>query len=250
MSQMSLILSGVSISIKQKSLVQNIHCQLETGQLVGLLGTNGAGKTSLLRAIAGLMIYSGNILFNQTVMKTLHRADYAKQVAYLAQKQQIHWALSAEQIIGLGRLPHLSRWQTLSALDERIIIATMQQTETLDFASRPITELSGGEQARVLLARAMAVQAPILLADEPVTSLDPYHQLRVMELLQRYAQQGNLVIAVLHDFNLAARFCQQILLLHQGQLIAQGSPQQVLTADNLMTVYQLSRQDLNLTFRI
>ncbi|MEK7991616.1 MAG: ABC transporter ATP-binding protein [Thiotrichaceae bacterium] len=242
---MSLVLSEVSISIKQKSLVQNINCQLETGQLIGLLGTNGAGKTSLLRAMAGLMIYSGKISFNQAVMKTLHRADYAKQVAYLAQKQQIHWALSVEQIIGLGRLPHLSRWQSLSALDEKIIASTMQQTETLDFASRPITELSGGEQARVLLARAMAVQAPILLADEPVTSLDPYHQLRVMELLQRYAQQGNLVIAVLHDFNLAARFCQQILLLHQGQLIAQGSPQQVLTADNLMTVYQLSQQDLN-----
>jgi len=242
---MSLVLSEVSISIKQKSLVQNINCQLETGQLIGLLGTNGAGKTSLLRAMAGLMIYSGKISFNQAVMKTLHRADYAKQVAYLAQKQQIHWALSVEQIIGLGRLPHLSRWQSLSALDEEIITTTMQQTETLDFASRPITELSGGEQARVLLARAMAVQAPILLADEPVTSLDPYHQLRVMELLQRYAQQGNLVIAVLHDFNLAARFCQQILLLHQGQLLAQGSPQQVLTADNLMTVYQLSQQDLN-----
>ncbi|WP_353572491.1 ABC transporter ATP-binding protein [Candidatus Albibeggiatoa sp. nov. BB20] len=242
---MSLVLRRLSVSIKQKTLVQNINCQLDAGQLIGLLGTNGAGKTSLLRAIAGLTAYSGVMLLNQVAMNTVHRADYAKKIAYLAQKHPIHWALSVEQVVALGRLPYLSRWQTLSTLDQEIILRTMQQTETLDFAQRPITELSGGEQARVLLARAMAVQAPVLLADEPVTSLDPYHQLRVMELLRQYAQQGHLVIAVLHDFNLAARFCQKIILLHQGQLVTQGEPQQVLTPNNLMNVYQLTQQDLD-----
>ncbi|MCV6636854.1 ABC transporter ATP-binding protein [Candidatus Albibeggiatoa sp. nov. NOAA] len=242
---MTLALRGLSVVVKQKYLVQDVNCELNTGQLIGLLGTNGAGKTSLLRAMAGLVNYSGSLQFNQTLLSKLTRTEYAKQVAYLAQKQPVHWALSVEQVVGLGRIPHLSSWQTLTSTDQDIIYQMMQQTETIDFAKRPVTELSGGEQARVLLARAMAVQAPILLADEPVTSLDPYHQLRVMELLQQYAEQGHLVIAVLHDFNLAARFCQQILLLNQGQLVAQGTPQQVLTANNLMQVYQLSQQDLS-----
>lgn len=243
---MKLTLRQLSVTIQRKTLVQNINCQLHSGQLIGLLGTNGAGKTSLLKAIAGLIHYSGEMQFNQTLAKTLTRADYAKQVAYLAQKQSVHWALSVEQIVQLGRLPHLSAWQTLSLADKAIVQSVMQQTNTIDFAMRPITELSGGEQARVLLARAMAVQAPILLADEPVTSLDPYHQLRVMELLKHYAQQGHIVIAVLHDFNLAMQFCQQILLLHEGQLIADGQPYEVLTPVHLMQVYQLSEKDLSL----
>lgn len=241
---MTLALNQLSVSIKQKYLVQNISCQFESGQLIGLLGANGAGKTSLLRAVAGLTHYQGEIRFNQTPAHTLSRADYAKQVAYLAQKHPIHWALSVEQIVQLGRLPHLTAWQQRSAADDAIINMVMQQTQIDDFAQRPITELSGGEQARVLLARAMAVQAPILLADEPVTSLDPYHQLRIMSLLKTYVQQGNLVIAVLHDFKLAAHFCDQIVLLNQGQLIDQGQPQQVLKADNLRQVYHLTAADL------
>ncbi len=240
-----LILRNLCISIKQKQLLRDINFKLECGQFIGLLGTNGAGKTTLLRAIAGLINYSGEIEFNQILMSKLNRTDYAKQVAYLAQNQRIYWALSAQQIVSLGRLAHLSHWQVLSDKDQDVILDIMQQTATLEFAKRAITELSGGEQARVLLARAMAVQAPILLADEPTSSLDPYHQLRMMELLRQYADQGCLVIAVLHDFTLATHFCQQILLLHQGKLIAQGHPEQVLVPENLMKVYQLSKQDLN-----
>lgn len=183
---------------------------------------------------------------NQTLAQNLSRADYAKQVAYLAQKHPIHWALTVAQIVQLGRLPHLSAWQRHSEVDDVIIKTVMQQTQISALAHRSITELSGGEQARVLLARAMAVQAPILLADEPVTSLDPYHQLRVMSLLKNYAQQGHLVVAVLHDFKLATHFCDHIILLQNGQVVDQGQPSQVLSSDNLMQVYQLSTADLQL----
>jgi iron complex transport system ATP-binding protein len=243
---MDLILNRVCLSHLRKPVLHDISCKLEGGQLIALLGTNGVGKSSLIRAIAGLSAYTGEICLGNKSIHQIKRSEYAKQVAYLAQRQAIYWDLSVEQVIYLGRLPHLPSlpsWKGYTAKDSQIVQQVMQETETYALAQRPITQLSGGEQARVLLARAMAVQAKVLLADEPITSLDPYHQLRMMELLQQYAAQGNLVLVVLHDFSLVANFCQQVLLLHQGYLLAQGPPNTVLNTHNLATVYRIQTTD-------
>jgi iron complex transport system ATP-binding protein len=213
-----------------------------TVYLLRRLGPNGAGKSTLLRLLTGLLDPdSGRVLLDGTPLAAVSLRERARAVGYLPQDGVVHWRLTVAAVVALGRLPHQGAWGGTWAgpsSDDRAAVArAMQATGVAEWADRPLATLSGGERGRVLLARARAGEPRILLVDEPTAGLDPGHALDAMTLLQEIASGGTLVIAVLHDLTLAARFCDRLLLLHEGVLQADGPPAEVLTPAALARVY-------------
>lgn len=234
-------IDGLHASLGRRPVLHGIDAVLESGQLIGVIGPNGAGKSTLVRAILALLAPSaGGVRIDGTDVAAMARTDLARRIAYLPQGQTLHWPLSVERLVALGRLPHLAPFSRIGEADHAAIERALVLADAAPLRDRVATELSGGERARVLLARALAVEAPALIADEPLASLDPGHQLDVMDLLQRQAAGGALTIAVLHDLTLAARYCDRLLLLHQGRLVADGPPAAVLTEERLAEVYGIS----------
>jgi iron complex transport system ATP-binding protein len=232
-------LDAVSVTLGARRVVENISADL-LGGVIGLIGPNGAGKSTLVRAIAGLVPAEGAVLIDGVSVTNISLRDRARRIAYLPQGQAVHWPLTVERLVALGRLPHLAPFARPSETDAQAIERAIERTELRGLRDRPVDELSGGERARVLLARALAVEAPLLLADEPLAALDPAHQIEVMALLRAEAACGVTVITVLHDLTLAARWCDRLLLIEQGRLVADGKPAQVLTADRIGSVYGVS----------
>lgn len=230
----------LSIHFGEREVVRQVSLDIEPGGLIGLIGPNGAGKTTLMRALAGLQDYQGQIHFDKRSLHDLPPQQRARTIAYLPQGHAAHWPLPAREIVILGRLPYRRAFREFSEQDHAAVERALELTDTSTFADRRVTELSGGERARVMLARALAVQAPILFCDEPVASLDPYHQIHIMEVLREYAAAGASVIAVLHDLTLASRFCQRLLLLHEGRIVADGNAESVLSVDNLARTYHVA----------
>ena len=235
---------NLSLTLGNKSVVEQINVQVNAGEFVGLIGPNGAGKSSLLRMLAGLVKpKSGEVKVapNDTLIaiKEIPAQTRARFMAYLAQHDTPAWPLSVKNLVALGRSPWNSAVNA-SAEDETAIDNALVMTDVISLADRPVTELSGGELQRVLLARVFAGNPKLIIADEPIAALDVYHQLHIMELLQAHAQRGGAVIAALHDLSLAARFCSRLILMHHGKLIAQGNPMSVLTPENLAKVYGIS----------
>lgn len=234
----SLVLEDLRVSLGRREVVRGVSARLEAGTLVGILGPNGAGKSTLVRALLGLVPSQGRVLIDGVPLAGLGRGEVARRIAYLPQGQILHWPLSVARLVALGRLPHLGPFSRLTAQDHAAITRAMERAEVASLADRTATELSGGERARVLLARALAGEAPVLIADEPLASLDPEHQLHGMELLREQARAGGLVLAVLHDLSLAVRFCDRLLVLHDGRLVADGAPE-VLTPELMARVYKV-----------
>ncbi|WP_019831541.1 ABC transporter ATP-binding protein [Sphingomonas sp. PR090111-T3T-6A] len=234
-------IEALDVALGDRRVLTGIDAGMEGGGLIGVIGPNGAGKSTLARAMLGLLKpLSGRVLLDGAEVGTLRPADRARAIAYLPQGQTLHWPLSVERLVALGRMPHLAPFSRLSAADTAAIEAAMVATGTLDLRARDATELSGGERARVMLARALAVEAQALIADEPLASLDPSHQMEMMELLAERARAGMLVVVVLHDLTMAARFCDRLLLLSQGLLVADGPPEAVLTDAALAEVYGIT----------
>lgn len=233
----TLTLDHVGVALGGRAVVRGVSAQLSAGALTGIIGPNGAGKSTLARAMLGLVPVTGHVAIDGEAIATIARDRLARRLAYLPQGQTLHWPLTVERLVGLGRLPHLGPLSRVSAADEAAIERAMRRADILDLRTRDATELSGGERARVLLARALAVEAPALIADEPLASLDPGHQIDVMDVLRVEALNGTLVIAVLHDLTMAGRYCDRLLLLDQGRIVADGAPADVLTRDHLRTVY-------------
>lgn len=235
----SIAAEGVGVTLDARDVVRDVTVALAPGTLVGVLGPNGAGKSTLVRALLGLVPARGEVALDEVPLHTMPRTAVARRIAYLPQGQTLHWPLSVERLVALGRLPHLAPFSRMSAADRAAIRRAMVLAEVEHLAERTATELSGGERARALIARALAVEAPVLIADEPLASLDPEHQLQGMELLKDRAEQGGLVIAVLHDLTLAARFCDRVLVMHDGRLVADDTPDAALTPALLASVYKV-----------
>ena len=231
---------GLTVTAGTAPILQGVNLTLPKGKLLGLIGPNGAGKSTLLKAVLGLRsIDQGKVTIDGQLLDQLSARARAHLMAYAAQGAPVHWPLTAEHIVALGRIPHLDPWQKISSADMAAIESAMKETDSLHLRDRVVTTLSGGERACVLLARAIVTAAPYLLADEPVAALDPYHQLQVMDILRQRADMGQGVLIVLHDLSLARRFCDELLLLNKGQVLAYGSPEDVLTADNLEKAYNI-----------
>lgn len=231
-------IENIILELENRIILKDISATIKRGEIVGLIGPNGAGKSSLLRSILGLVkIKNGKILIDSLNIKDLRLKERAKKIAYAAQGAPVHWPLNAENVVALGRVPHLNPWQKLSTLDEEMIENAMVQTDCISLKGRHVTSLSGGERARVLLARVLATAAPYILADEPVASLDPSHQLQVMEILKNLSKNDNGVMVVMHDLSLALRYCDRLILLNDGQIVEQGAPEIVLNDENLADVF-------------
>lgn len=236
-----LSLDHVSVPIGHRIVLREIGFTAEGGTLLGLVGPNGAGKSTLARAMAGLLPPSaGTIAVDGIFVSAMSRRDAARRISYLPQGDAVHWPLAARATVALGRAPYLGCLGTLSPADEAAIDCALGRADLASMADRDVKAMSGGERARVLLARALAVEAPILIADEPVGALDPRHALRIMGLLREEAARGALVIAVLHDLALASRFCDRLIMLHEGRLVADGPPHDVLSPPGLARHYRVS----------
>jgi iron complex transport system ATP-binding protein len=236
---MTLAARDVGVTYGSRVALQPVTFVLARGELVALVGPNGAGKTSLLKALAGLLPHSGAVAWCGAALDSLAARTRARLIAYLPQAPTLHWPMTTRDLVGLGRLPHRAFGAAPSDDDRDATTWALEQTETTAFAERSVDRLSSGERARVLLARALAVRAPVLLVDEPIAALDPYHQLQVMTMLRGYALDGALVVAVLHDLSLVARFCTRVLLLDGGTVVDDDKPEQVLNASALERHYRI-----------
>jgi iron complex transport system ATP-binding protein len=238
---MSLACTSLTVQVGGRAIVDSVSLNLRAGELTILLGPNGAGKTTLLSCLSGVkMPARGIVSLNTIPLSAMPQRSRARQLGYLPQTSDVHWALDVQTLVALGRMPHRGRFGGMSGQDHAAVAAALAQTDTTQFADRPVTELSGGERARVLLARVLAGQPHWILADEPLTHLDPAHQLDVAHLLQKSARAGIGVCAVLHDLSLAARFADRIVLMAGGKVVADGTAGKVLTPANLRDVYQIN----------
>ncbi len=232
--------SGLVLKRADKIILDNIGFSLERGQLLGLMGPNGAGKSTLIKAVAGLLpLAAGDIQLGGKSLESHKPQEIAKKVAYLPQGHEVHWDMTVENLVMLGRLPHLPAFGKPSAKDWRIVHQALQDCDVVGFAQRRINTLSGGEKARVLLARALAVQPVVLLADEPLAGLDPGHQLEIIGFLRQLAEAGMGVVMVIHDLSLAARFCHRLVLLGEGRILQQGRVDDVMTAKNIEQCFNI-----------
>ncbi len=235
---MKLAAEAITVSVRGCSIVDKASLSVASGELVGLIGPNGAGKSTLLKAILGVRDRdSGKVLLDDVDLFSMPARERAKSIAFLPQERRVEWRLPAHDVIMLGRFPHHSGFSGATEADHQAVARAIDAVGGEFLMDRPVAVLSGGERTRILLARALAVEAPILLVDEPTNALDPYHQLHVMEILRSLADNGTGVLAVMHDLALAARFMDRLVLMDMGRVATEGSPTEVLAPDFLVSVY-------------
>jgi iron complex transport system ATP-binding protein len=231
---------GLGVTLAGRAVLHDVSLSLSPGHLVALVGPNGAGKTTLLRALAGLVPAQGSVHVGGDALSSLPLRERARRFAYLPQGHLVHWPLPARDIVALGRYPHgATDPARLAQKDTDAVLRAMQAADVVDLGERRVTELSGGERSRVALARVFAVEAPVILADEPTSSLDPRHQIDVMKTLRGAADKGTLVIVVTHDLGLAARFADIVLVLSDGRLVSQGAATEALSEQVMAEVFRI-----------
>lgn len=240
---MNLEVRGLSFSFGDKKVLSDLSFTANAGEFLGLMGPNGSGKTTLLRCIMNYLPVDGSkILIDDRELSGFSSVELAKTFAVVPQASATDFIFTAHDIVMMGRTPHISsRLARSTREDARVVEEAMKATNTWQFATRQFSELSGGERQRVIIARAIAQDPKALLLDEPTVYLDINGQIEVMDLIKRLNhERGMTTIAVLHDVNLAARYCDRIALLSDGRLEAIGTPKDVLTAENVQNVYEVS----------
>lgn len=231
---------GLTLAYGKIQVVKNVSFDIVPGEVTALIGPNGAGKTSLIRGISGVLKpLAGHVKVGGELLGGLTEIERARILAVVPQAREYGGAVTVRQAVSLGRTPHMSWLGQMSEKDHRRVDGAMQQTSLLDLADRRLAEISGGERQRVFLARALAQNTPILLMDEPTNNLDLHHQMKLLSLIRGLVtENGYTVLIAIHDLNMAAQFADRILLMSQGELVAEGSPEEVLTAGILSEIYQ------------
>ncbi len=247
---MKLVARGLHVSLGARAVLEGVDIAAEPGTLVAVVGPNGAGKSTLLRSLAGLVAPGrGEIRLDARRLDEISPEARARALAYLPQERTVHWPLTARAVIALGRLAHRAPGQAFGAHDAAIVEATIDRMDVRALAERPVTELSGGERARILVARALAGEPKILIADEPTAALDPAHQLALFAVLRGLAGDGAAVVLALHDLSAAAAYCHRIVLLAAGKVLADGPPRAVLTPSLLAAAYGIDARVVDIDGR-
>ena len=242
---MKLEASDLSVTIRDRQLVSNVSIHVARGELVGLIGPNGAGKSTLLRAMLGIRERSsGAVTLDGKDYLSLPSRERARAVAFLPQERRVEWRLPPYDIVMLGRYPHQAGFGGPTPEDRAAVDRALDAVDGRGLIDRPVSVLSGGERTRILLARALAVEAPLLLVDEPIAALDPYHQLHVMEILRDRTRSGAGILAIIHDLAFAERFMDRLILMDSGRIIAEGAPASVLTPERVANVYRIAGSPL------
>lgn len=232
-----LAVRGLECSINGVNILKGLDFDVFRGEFVGLIGPNGAGKTTLLKCLNGINRSSGHVKIGENRLDKLGSRDIARSVALMHQNTSVSFPFPAIDIVLSGRYPHLSRTRGEGAEDYTIARKHMEYTDTLKFELRPITQISGGERQRVFFARTLAQETDVILLDEPAASLDIAHEEQIFKYSCELCGAGKTVIAAVHDLKAAARYCSRLILLKEGSILADGTPEEVLTSDNLSTAY-------------
>jgi len=222
-------------------VLEGISFQVKEGEFLGIIGPNGAGKTTLLKIMTGVKRpLSGEVMLDGKNLNNLSRKEIARIMAVVPQSSFIPSLFKVEDVVSMGRYPHQKSRFAMAEEDIVAVKEAMEKTETISFRNRLIGELSGGERQEVIIARALAQDPKVLILDEPTANLDLKHQMRILGLVRTLVkEEGITAIMVIHDLNLAARFCDRLILLHNRNIHAEGKPEDVLTPKNLMEAYEV-----------
>lgn len=236
--QPALAAENLSYSVEAQTLLDDVHLHAEQGQFVGVIGPNGAGKSTLLRALSGMLRQrQGAVSLEGTDLRAMSSRDVAASMALVSQIAPYTHGFTGFELVLMGRYPHLGRFQIEGQEDNRIAQEAMQQTDTERFADRTLDTLSGGERQRVFVSRALAQRPRVLLLDEPTSNLDVFHQLKVLDLVRQLVNDGLTAIAAIHDLHMAARYCDRLVLLSGGRVLAEGTPEEVLTPEAIESAF-------------
>jgi iron complex transport system ATP-binding protein len=232
-------MQGVSLGYGRKAVLQNLNLTVMPGEMVGLIGPNGCGKSTIIRALSRIIaLLSGQVKIGERDIEDINRRELSQLVGVVPQLPLLPSAFTAFEIVLMGRNPHLGLFQYEGPEELAIAWQAMERTGTQQLASRRVSELSGGEIQSLLIARALAQETKAILLDEPTANLDIGRQVEVLNLIKGLCRQNNLtVLAALHDLNLAAQYCDRLILLHNGLIQAEGTPNEVITPENIADVY-------------
>jgi len=223
----------------QKPVIKGLSFTVEEGDFVGVVGPNGAGKTTLLKAAVGLVkIFRGAVYLSQHHLQHLDRREIARRVAFVPQLMEPVEGFTVEDLVMLGRTPYLERFAFERPEDYQAVKWAIEELKIENLTIRPLTELSGGEFQRVAIARALAQEPKLLLLDEPTSHLDIRYQVKICRLLRKLRSHRS-IVATFHDLNLASRFCSRLVLIKNGELIAEGKPAEVVTPENIWKAYRI-----------
>lgn len=230
-------IESLSVTIREQAILDNVNLSLPQGKLIGLIGPNGAGKSTLLRSCLKLNRAQGNFIVDGKDMLSLKPGERARYLSFLPQERELAWAMNVHSVVKLG-LPNSAPLKGYPRLPDADILQNALKLLELDgLHHRQATSLSGGELARVLIARLIAQDTPIILADEPLAGLDPQQHIKVMRIFQSLARSGKTILTSIHDLTQAALWCDHLVLINKGTIVAQGTPHQVLTNEDLRDVY-------------
>ena len=232
-------LKDVSLGYDHRAILNNINLKAVPGEMLGLIGPNGSGKSTLIKGMTRVInLFSGHILIEGRDIKSIKREELARLIATVPQNPVLPEAFTAFEVVLMGRTPHLGLLRYEGGKDMAIAWQAMEATKTEFFADRRVGELSGGERQRLIIARALTQQPKVLLLDEPTAHLDINHQVEILNLVKSLCLEQSLtVIAALHDLNLAAQYCDWLVMLNGGEIYSEGKPPKVLTVQNIKKVY-------------
>jgi iron complex transport system ATP-binding protein len=233
-------LRDIRVRLGRTPILHGISCAVERGEWLGLLGPNGAGKTTALRALAGLVPYTGAVVVDGHDARALGRRELARRIAVVPQLPERPPELTVAEYVLLGRTPHLGYFAAEGAQDRAAAARALNRLELAPFAERPLGSLSGGELQRAVLARALAQEAPILLLDEPTSALDLGRQQQALELVRSLREEGLTIVSAMHDLTLAGQYADRLVLLDRGEVVDEGTAEQVLSASNIARFYGAS----------
>lgn len=236
----SVQIKNLDVTIDNHHILHDISFSVQQGCFLGLIGPNGSGKSTLLKSIASLVpTQNGEITINNKSQSSYTQKELAKQMSYVPQETVIAFDFTARDVVSMGRHVYSSVFSRESEADTQMVERAMQLTKTMHLVDKPVLSLSGGQRQLIMIAKALAQDTPIILLDEPISALDIYYQLHILSLLKQLCENGKTIIIVLHDLNLATRFCDQLLLLNEGKIEQYGCSEEVLTEPLLKKTYNI-----------